>query len=98
MKWSHPVTYYVYTAQYVRNMYMYMFYMPCTDDDDVDLETRMRLLSLSHAGDPDVLILAAAAGDISTMRNFLQGAPDKVLTCTDTYNIGLHAHTEVCVC
>ena len=41
----------------------------------------MRLLSLSRIGDPDVLILAAAAGDISTMRNFLQEAPDKVLVC-----------------
>ena len=55
------------------------FYV-CIDDNDIDIETRMRLMSLSHIGDPDVLILAAAAGDISTMRTFLQASPDKVLT------------------
>ena len=38
----------------------------------------MRLMSLSQIGDPDVLILAAAAGDVGTMRTFLQTAPDKV--------------------
>lgn len=59
------------------------------DDSEVDLETRMRLLSLSRIGDPEVLILAAAAGDFSTMRNFLQEAPDKVFEhiLIDIYNM-----------
>ena len=50
-----------------------------TADHDVDLDTRMQLMSLSHANDPNVLVIAAAAGDVSTMRSFLAGAPDKVL-------------------
>ena len=63
------------------NMTYIFFHSVFIDDSDIDLETKMRLLSLSRIGDPDVLILAAAAGDISTMRNFLQEAPDKVLVC-----------------
>ena len=47
-------------------------------DDNVDFETKMRLMSLSHAMDPDVLVIAAAAADVNTMRSFLSGAPDKV--------------------
>ena len=38
----------------------------------------MNLMSMSHAMDPDVLVLAAAAGDINTIRSFLSGSPNKV--------------------
>ena len=38
----------------------------------------MKLMTMSHAMDPDVLVLAAAAGDVNTIRSFLSVSPDKV--------------------
>ena len=35
-------------------------------------------MALSQAMDPDLLVVATAAGDISTMRSFLSESPDKV--------------------
>ena len=45
---------------------------------DVDMEARMQMLTLSHAMDPYKLVMAAAAGDIGTMRSVLSESPDQV--------------------
>ena len=50
------------------------------DDEDVDLNARGKLLTLlPAANDCDVIVLAAAAGDVSTMVEHLKAHPTEVL-------------------
>ena len=51
----------------------------------------MKLLALSHASDPDLLVIATAAGDIATMRSCLEGSPDKVYVLAKVV-LCVHAH------
>ena len=48
--------------------------------DEVDFGVRLKLLSLMQGMSSDVVVTATAAGDASTLRNFLTSHPEEVHT------------------
>ena len=50
--------------------------------DVVDIGVRLKLLSLTQVMSSDVVVAATAAGDASTLRDFLTSHPEEVHTLT----------------
>ena len=48
--------------------------------DVVDIGVRLKLLSLTQVMSSDVVVAATAAGDASTLRDFLTSHPEEVHT------------------
>lgn len=53
-------------------------YIPFSDESNLSALVKAQLQSLMEQSSADVVAVASAAGDISTIRSFLKDNPDKV--------------------